>query len=62
MIIDFYNAAGAWVDCCDAAQFDVQRLASLLAAKHGPVRWAKRENVRYVKGATLDFDEWLTTV
>jgi hypothetical protein len=62
MIIDFYAADGTWLDSCDAAQFDVQRLAAILAAKFGPVRTAKREDVRYVKGATLDFSDWLMTV
>lgn len=62
MIVDFYDAAGVWLDCCDTAQFDMQRLAALLAVKFGPVRWAKREDVRYMKGTTLSFAEWLMTV
>jgi len=62
MITDFYAMDGTWLDCCDASQFDVQRLAAILTAKFGPVKMAQRENVRYVKGAALDFSEWLQTV
>lgn len=68
MIIDFYAADGTWLDCCDAGQNDVQRIAAILTAKYGPVRRAQREDVRYVKGAVgetaeaLSFADWLETV
>lgn len=62
MIVDFFDAAGTWLDCCDPAQFDVQRLAAILTAKFGPVRMTQRDQVRYVKGASLDFGAWLLSV
>lgn len=60
MIIDFYDAAGVWLDSCDSSQYDAGRLAQLLAAKFGPV--TSRARGVAVDGPALSFGEWLLSL
>lgn len=61
MTVDFYVGTD-WVDCCDSSQFDPQRLLAILRSKFGNVQMVERSKVAYVKGASLDFSEWLLSI
>lgn len=61
VIIDFYDAAGVWLDSCDSSQYDAGRLARLLAARFGPVTSRVRQGVA-VDVPALSFGEWLLSL
>ena len=60
MIIDFYVNA-TWIDCCNTADNDPQRIKAILEQKfQRVVSMVERCKATYTKGST--FAEWLEPI